>query len=94
MFYEIGEHIGRDLRAFLHTESFQVLHIRCLRSWTALFNSNRRFLIGLKIELFGHPHKWCVLHQKKYANAENNPIPTVKYGGGSTFFGLFCYHWS
>ena len=27
MFNEIGEHIGRDLRPFLHTESFQILDI-------------------------------------------------------------------
>jgi hypothetical protein len=29
MFYEIGEHIGRDLRPLLHTESFQILDVVC-----------------------------------------------------------------
>ena len=27
MFYEIEEHVRRDLRPFLHTESFQILDI-------------------------------------------------------------------
>ena len=46
--YEIGEHVGRDLRPFLHTESFQILDIFHLLQWTALFNSNHRFSVGFK----------------------------------------------
>lgn len=26
--YQVGEHIGKDLRLFLHTGSFQILNIR------------------------------------------------------------------
>jgi hypothetical protein len=42
MFYEIGEHNGRDLRPFLLTESYQILDILHLLLWTDLFNSNHR----------------------------------------------------
>ena len=45
MFYEIGEHVRRGLRPFLHSESFQILDIICLLLWTTLFNSNHRILI-------------------------------------------------
>ena len=34
MFYEIGEHIGSDVRPFLHTEYYQILDILRLRLWT------------------------------------------------------------
>ena len=44
----VGGHIGRDFRPFLHTESFQIRDILCLRLWTALFNSNHRFSVGFK----------------------------------------------
>ena len=43
IFYDIEEHIGRDLRPFCHTESFQILDILRLNLWTAFFNSNHRF---------------------------------------------------
>jgi hypothetical protein len=44
MFYEIEEHIGKDLRTVLHTKYFQILDILCL--WTALLISNDMFPIG------------------------------------------------
>ena len=36
MFYEIEKHTERDLRPFLHTESFQILDILRLPLWIAL----------------------------------------------------------
>jgi hypothetical protein len=47
IFYEIGEHVGRELRPFLYTESFQVFEILCLRC-TSLFDSHHRFSMRFK----------------------------------------------
>ena len=49
MCYDLGEHVGRDLRPFLHTESFQIFDILHLLLWTSPLQFKPQVFNGVQV---------------------------------------------